>query len=180
MGEYEAAIKDYTSAMQLSDDKVSLYNHRCGRIMMSDGRYRWHWGHCLWWGMTFKPVVCCFVVFQSHGSLMEHRAYCYAKIGCYPHSVNDYNCVLELDPHNSHAIYNRSGVPLVHLRKGQWWRQMLCPKSLIQVILHDIHGICVKLCRSFSLERMGLSQGISGWVIGFVQSQLGYISLLIS
>ena len=29
MGEYEAAIKDYTLAMQLSDDKASLYNHRC-------------------------------------------------------------------------------------------------------------------------------------------------------
>ena len=28
MGEYEAAIKDYTLAMQLSDDKASLYNHR--------------------------------------------------------------------------------------------------------------------------------------------------------
>ena len=33
MGEYEAAIKDYTSAMQMSDDKVSLYNHRCGRMI---------------------------------------------------------------------------------------------------------------------------------------------------
>lgn len=28
IGEYEAAIKDYSSAMQLSDDKSSLYNHR--------------------------------------------------------------------------------------------------------------------------------------------------------
>ena len=37
------------------------------------------------------------------------RAYCYAKIGCFPQSVNDYNCVLDIDPHNSHAMYNRCG-----------------------------------------------------------------------
>jgi len=30
LGEYEAAIKDYTLAMQLSDDRAPLFNHRCG------------------------------------------------------------------------------------------------------------------------------------------------------
>ena len=32
IGEYEAAIKDYTLAMELSDDRAPLYNHRCGGI----------------------------------------------------------------------------------------------------------------------------------------------------
>ncbi len=63
MGEYEAAIKDYSTAMQMTNDKLSLFNH---------------------------------------------RAYCYAKIGCFAEAIGDYNSVLEIDPGNAHALYNRA------------------------------------------------------------------------
>lgn len=109
ISEYEAAIKDYSLAMQMSEDKLSLFNHRraggrwCERGGYNQGPQR-HNGCTLMLGMLTLAWPGC-------------RAYCYAKIGCYAESVNDYNHVLELEPGNAHAVYNRQVGLFVQRRK---------------------------------------------------------------
>lgn len=43
-------------------------------------------------------------------AVLNHRAYCYAKLGLFIQSVQDYDAVLSLDPSNTHAAYNRGEI----------------------------------------------------------------------
>lgn len=40
--------------------------------------------------------------------LHNNHAFCLAKLGLYDEAVAAYDCALQLDPYNAHALHNRS------------------------------------------------------------------------
>ena len=97
MGLLNESIQDFDIALTIDPNSPVLYSNR-GHIHRTMKEYQ-------------KAIedYTCEIKYGGHSSAKAHnnRAFCYAKLNKYEEAISDYSKVVELDPKNVQAVYNR-------------------------------------------------------------------------
>jgi len=107
LGEYQEAINDFNSALELGGEKADVYSNR-GHAYAGLGQYQ----------EAFNDYAKAIELDSENATTYYFRGNAYFELGQYQKSIEDYTRAIELNPEYAVAFYNR-GVAFSKLGKYQ-------------------------------------------------------------
>lgn len=107
MGNFNNALADFSKALQIDPQNPIIYANR-GYLYRNSEDYK-----------SAIEDYTNEIKYSEEGSIrgFAERAYCYAKLSEYEKGIMDYTTIIEREPNNLHALYNRA---ITHKCKGNF------------------------------------------------------------